>query len=241
MRPLIAVLVVLGILVVVPGCGEKEVTVGEKMAGKVSDKVGDTISKAPMTRTLSVAWQRLVDEKGGTCDRCGLTEQEVDKAVAALKTSLGALGIEVVLDKRAIDAETCAKDISQSNRIWIGGQTLEELLGAASGMSPCDSCCSMLSDAVECRTVVVDGQTYEAIPADLIVRAGLIAGSRLLASASTASTSPGCGPSGTSSCGTGSACGAGASCGTAEGTTCSIAPITSQCCPTPPKASTGGK
>jgi hypothetical protein len=228
-----SVLVALAALLLVSGCGEKQRTEGKTMA----DKVAGQIAKTPLTKTLSVVWQRLVDEKGQTCDRCGLTEQEVDKAVAALKNSLGELGIGLVLEKRGIDAETCAKDMSQSNRIWIGGQTLEELLGATSGMSLCGSCCSMIGDAVDCRTLVVDGQTYEAIPAQLIVRAGLIAGSRLLtadagAAPAPASSAPCCGTSGTaSSCGTGASC----------GTSCSIAPTTWQSSPTPPKSDDAGK
>lgn len=204
MRACVAVFgVVLISLLIVAGC-----TVEER-----------EVAKVPITKTLTITWQRLVDDKGGTCDRCGLTEQEVGKAVAALKTSLGPLGIGVELDKRAIDAETCARDMSQSNRIWIGGQSLEDLLGAASGMSSCDSCCSMIGDAVECRTVVVDGKTYEAIPAELIVRAGLVAGSRLLGGGSAAPGAPCCGTAGGTSCGTGTSCDPGTSCGT--GTSCS--------------------
>lgn len=218
-------------LLLLSGCAEKE--------GEVSEDMAKKIAKTPVTKTLTIIWQRLLDEKGATCDRCGLTEQEMDKALAALKSSLGPLGILVALEKKALDAEACAKDISESNRIWIGGQTLEDLLGAQAGMSPCDSCCTLLGDNVECRTVVVDGRTYEAVPADLIVRAGLVAGSRLLAGAPvavTGSSSPCCGTSGAA---TSCAPTCSIPCDPADGAPQGSAKGTSQCCPTPKKA--GGR
>jgi hypothetical protein len=60
-------------------------------------------------------------------------------------------------------------DPSESNRIWIGDETLENILGAKAGTSTCSGCCG---DS-PCRTTVVDGQSYETIPPELIVRAGL--------------------------------------------------------------------
>jgi hypothetical protein len=120
---------------------------------------------------LTIQWERLVDEKGQTCERCGSTGGEVEIAFRALKESLGSLGILVILETRALDPETCAKDITQSNRIWIGGVPLEELLEAAVGTSPCGFCCEELGEGVECRTLTVDGTTYGTIPAELIIQA----------------------------------------------------------------------
>ncbi len=86
-----------------------------------------------MTKVLKITWQRLVDEKGQTCQRCGSTEKELQKALQSLDKSLTPLGIKVALKKKALDPAVCAKDISQSNRIWIGKQSLEEWLGAKVG------------------------------------------------------------------------------------------------------------
>jgi hypothetical protein len=131
-------------------------------------------------RPLAVRWQRLVDEEGRTCDRCGSTEKEIEGALRHLRESLAPLGIEVTLDKRALDPVTCARDVSQSNRIWIGEKAMEEWLGGEVGKSPCGFCCEELGDGVECRTVRVGDRTYEAVPAELIVKAGLLAASQLL-------------------------------------------------------------
>ncbi len=127
-------------------------------------------------KTLQIRWQRLVDEQGQTCDRCGATAAAVEDAIQKLKRSLKDLGIDVVLEKKALCPSTFVKDPLQSNRIWIAGKPLEEWLSATSGQS---KCCSTCGDS-ECRTVTVDGKTYEAIPAELIVKAGLLAGAQLL-------------------------------------------------------------
>jgi hypothetical protein len=92
------------------------------------------------------------------------------------------LGIKVTLDEKTLDSTACAKDISQSNRIWIGEHPLEEWLGAKVGKSPCGGCCAELGPDVECRTIEVDGQVYEKIPAELIVKASLVAASKRVVS-----------------------------------------------------------
>lgn len=140
---------------------------------------GGANKEESMAKVLKITWQRLIDEKGQTCVRCGATEKQLQEAFQSLKKSLTELGIKVTLEKKALDPATCAKDISQSNRIWVGQQTLEQWLGAKVGKSPCGFCCAGLGDEAECRTVEVEGQVYETIPAKLIVMAGLLAAAGL--------------------------------------------------------------
>ena len=140
---------------------------------------------------LKVQWQRLVDEQGKTCDRCGGTQEELGRGVESLKASLQPLGIDVALEQKSLSSEECARDIDQSNRIWIAGRPLEEWLGAEVGRSPCGSCCSAIGEEVECRTVSVGGETYEVIPAELIVKAGLLAASEIMQVPSRGSCCPG--------------------------------------------------
>ena len=45
--------------------------------------------------TITIRWQRLVDEKGQTCTRCGATGERVQSAVKKLKKALVELGINV--------------------------------------------------------------------------------------------------------------------------------------------------
>lgn len=131
-------------------------------------------------KILRIKWQRLVYDEDKTCERCGATGREVHSAVEKLKTALKPLGIEVVLEEKALAAAECAKDVSQSNRIWIGERPLEEWLAAQVGKSPCSVCCEEIKEDVECRTVEIAGKTYEAIPVDLIVQAGLLAAAEMV-------------------------------------------------------------
>ncbi len=127
-------------------------------------------------KPLAILWQRLVDETGATCPRCAGTQQEMLNAVDRLRTALEPLGVQPVLEMREIDTATFLQQPAQSNRIWIGGRPLEDWLGARSGTS---ICCDACGDA-PCRTLELDGARHEVVPEALVVRAGLIAASRLL-------------------------------------------------------------
>jgi anti-sigma factor RsiW len=137
-------------------------------------------------KPLPIVWQRLVDTSGKTCERCDATHQEMQRAVGKLKAALGPLGIEPTLETRTIDQQTFKADPSASNRIWIAGRPMEEWLGASVGSS---RCCSVCGDA-ECRTIEVEGSTFEAIPEALVVRAGLAAAAQLLGATSETPASP---------------------------------------------------
>ncbi|QUN32222.1 DUF2703 domain-containing protein (plasmid) [Cupriavidus sp. KK10] len=121
-------------------------------------------------KTLPIVWQRLVSS-GQTCPRCASTGDEVERAFRQLREQLMPLGIEPVLETREIDEATFQASPSESNRIWIAGKPLEEWVNASVGSS---ACCSVCGDS-ECRTVDVGGTTYEVVPEELLVKAGLIA------------------------------------------------------------------
>jgi len=121
-------------------------------------------------KKLVISWQRLISD-GNTCPRCGSTEDELDKAVLQLKEKLNPLGIEVILEKTELSLEEFKKDPIQSNKILFNGKPLEDLIGAETGQS---QCCDICGDK-KCRTVETKEESRETIPADMIVRAGLIA------------------------------------------------------------------
>ena len=128
---------------------------------------------------MTLTWQRLVGDKGQTCDRCGTTQREVRRAHALLRQSLFPLGINVFLEEKTLDKAAAGK-ITESNRIWIAGKPLETWLTARTGTSDCTSCASLCGANVACRTVVVDGSAYESIPSALIVEAGLLAAAEMV-------------------------------------------------------------
>jgi hypothetical protein len=128
-------------------------------------------------KRLPITWKRLVKE-GETCKRCGSTYEQAVSALAKLETSLRPLGIQPVLETLALDERAFRAEPSESNRIWIAGKPIEEWLGASVGKSPCCSVCGDLP----CRTLETGGNTFETIPADLIVKAALIAATQMIGS-----------------------------------------------------------
>jgi hypothetical protein len=127
-------------------------------------------------RTLPIVWQRLVDSEGQTCPRCAGTREALEEAFAALEQSLPPLGIKPTLETREIDNAAFEQDPSQSNRIWIADKPLEDWLGALSSSS---SCCSVCGDT-ECRTIEFGNESFEIVPAELILRAALLAAAQVV-------------------------------------------------------------
>ncbi len=127
-------------------------------------------------RILPIVWQRLVNTQGRTCPRCHGTGAEVLRAVDRLKAALAPLGVEPVLETAELDEAGFLARPSESNRIWIAGKPIEEWLDGRTGSS---RCCDECGDK-DCRTIEVGAQSYEVIPEALLVRAGLIAATRML-------------------------------------------------------------
>jgi hypothetical protein len=125
--------------------------------------------------TLPIVWQRLVSG-GETCPRCGSTQAAIERAVATLTEVLRPLNIEPTLETIALDQATFDEAPTESNRIWIAGRPLEDWVGANVSGSQCCSVCGNSN----CRTLQVDGESYEAVPATLIVKAGLAAASTVI-------------------------------------------------------------
>ena len=126
-------------------------------------------------KSLPILWQRLVSG-GKTCDRCSATYVQMQRAFDKLTQSLRPLGIEPTLEIREIDERSFRANPSESNRIWIAGRPMEEWLGASVASSRCCSVCG----TAECRTVKVEGTTFETIPERLFLKAALAASSQLL-------------------------------------------------------------
>lgn len=118
-------------------------------------------------RSLTIVWQRLVSASGATCERCGLTFESLQRALDKLKDGLAALDIDLKLETVEISEAAFKASPSESNRIWIADRPLEEWLGAWSGKS---RCCSACGDS-DCRTLEIGGEVFEAVPADVIIRA----------------------------------------------------------------------
>lgn len=125
---------------------------------------------------LEILWQRLV-VGGGTCERCGDTGMSVRVAAAELDRLLAPRGVAVRLEEKAVAPFA----VAESNRVFVNGRALEDILGAEVLMNCCRSCGELLGQGTDCRALRLDGRVYEALPAELIVRAGLAEAERILA------------------------------------------------------------
>lgn len=119
-------------------------------------------------KNLTIVWQRLIIDEN-TCPRCGSTEEELNKAVLQLKEKLNLLGVDVSLEKIELTLEEFKKDPQKSNRILLNGHLLEDVISAKTGKS---QCCNECGDE-KCRTIEYGDKSFEIIPAELIVKAGL--------------------------------------------------------------------
>lgn len=128
-------------------------------------------------KQVRILWQRLL-AGAETCERCGDTGQSVRRAAEVLRAELAPLGIAVELEEKAL-LPSAPGLLDESNRVFFNGVAMEELLGAEVGRNHCQSCCEILGGQVDCRTLVVDGREFEALPEFLLVRAGRIAAERL--------------------------------------------------------------
>ena len=152
-------------------------------------------------KTLSIVWQRLVNDQGKTCPRCQGTGDAVRHAVERLDSVLKPLGVQPVLECRELAPTAFRDQPSESNRIWVDGQPLEAWLDGQTGAS---RCCDECGDQ-DCRTLELEGRSYEVIPEELLVRAGLKAGIRLLEPEPGSQDAAGSGKS-SSCCGSGGCC-----------------------------------
>ena len=143
-------------------------------------------------QALPIKWQRLLNSEGSTCPRCSGTGDEVRRAVAALRPLLDPLHIEPVLEEVAIDEADFRRDPLRSNQILIAGHPIERWLSGQTGQS---RCCDECGDS-DCRTLELEGQSYDVIPEALILRAGLIAAAALVQSGPAASAHGCCAGSG---------------------------------------------
>ena len=152
-------------------------------------------------KTLSIVWQRLLNDQGQTCPRCQGTGDAVRQAIERLRTVLEPLGVQPALECRALAPQAFRDQPAESNRIWVDGRPLEAWLGGEAGASRCCAECG----EQDCRTLELEGRSYEVIPEELLVRAGLKAGIRLLEPAAADAAAAGSGKP-ASCCGSGGCC-----------------------------------
>lgn len=118
--------------------------------------------------TLEIEWKHL-DVAGNTCIRCADTGEDLLDVVEKLSEECEPCGWRISFK----DTRLSVDEIPESNTILFNGKPIEKLLPTAKASeSHCQSCCEFTgNDSTHCRTVELGGETYEAIPGELIRQA----------------------------------------------------------------------
>lgn len=115
-------------------------------------------------KTHLIEWRRLV-KRGQTCNRCEDTGTTLRRVVRELNAQCGKERARFRLKTVRLPATRLA----ESNLILVDGKPLEELVpGVKVTKTDCSSCTDLVGEATQCRAVVANGRTHEAVPSDLI-------------------------------------------------------------------------
>jgi hypothetical protein len=126
-------------------------------------------------RVLVLQWQKPTSEVCLACQKCGVSEKEIEKACVELQKQLAPKGIEVKLGaEKTGDPQT-----PTAGGMYICDVPLEVWLSGESLTDPCENAQKRGNPEVMRRTFWSDGQSYEIVPADLIVKAGMRAADML--------------------------------------------------------------
>ena len=121
--------------------------------------------------TLEIEWRHL-EKDGRTCLRCSDTLQSLQQVITQLAAECGPRGVRIAYRETKLPPE----QLSQSNLILFNGVPLESVLpGASASENECHSCGDLCDQPSLCRTVSVEGRTFEALPAALIRQAACAA------------------------------------------------------------------
>ncbi|PMP96717.1 MAG: heavy metal sensor signal transduction histidine kinase [Thermodesulfobacterium geofontis] len=116
---------------------------------------------------IKVTWQGLIDKNGKTFERFNKTYLNIESALRKLDPLISNLGIKIILEKKELTEEEFEKDPLSSNRVFINGEPIEDILNLKIGESICCGTCKGL----ECRTILEDKKETEEIPEKYIITA----------------------------------------------------------------------
>jgi len=119
-------------------------------------------------KTLDIEWRHF-DKEGNTCIRCSDTGEVLHSVVEELSEECRPCGWDI----KFRETKLTEREISESNIILLNGKPIEKILqNALAGESHCQSCCELTgSTSTSCRTIEIEGRSYESIPSHLIRQA----------------------------------------------------------------------
>jgi hypothetical protein len=115
-------------------------------------------------KALEIEWKHL-DVVGKTCDRCAGTGDEIHQFINRLHRECAIQDVHITLK----EINLTEKEIEESNRIFINGIPLEDILSETTvSQNVCSSCSDLIGSSTCCRTIIRAGKEYETIPQRLI-------------------------------------------------------------------------
>lgn len=115
---------------------------------------------------LEIEWMHY-DKEGETCTRCNNTGDNVKAALKSISKDKNFKDTIITYKETKLDADK----MPESNTVLINGIKLETILNATASENFCHSCSCLAGAGSNCRTIVRDGQSYEAIPEEMILEA----------------------------------------------------------------------
>jgi Domain of unknown function (DUF2703) len=124
----------------------------------------------PRRMRLEIEWKHFA-VGDATCERCGITGEELRRVVEELRREFAPAGVKIHLTETLLDKTR----IVESNEIRMNGRLLEDLLAAGVVSTDCPSCGTLTGESTCCRAIEIGDVQYEAIPAELIKKAAYLA------------------------------------------------------------------
>ncbi|HEY3294770.1 MAG TPA: DUF2703 domain-containing protein [bacterium] len=143
-------------------------------------------SKQGAPLTLVIQWQKADTDACLACQNTAVQAKDIQKAFEKLTKELAAKGIRVELVEKKAEVDTANPELA-NGQIWMGNVPVDGWLnGAATQGKICPACpAGPRGKGHLHKSLVVDGQVYDPIPVDLMVRAGLAAAGSLKANPNT--------------------------------------------------------
>ncbi len=169
--------------------------------GRESEQIDADATRAQDdVRTLTIAWHKVTEDDGSICDLSTFTQQTVEQASEELSQALAPAGVDIVV--KTLTPEKVEGGDCLCNRVLIQGRYVDEWLGAEMVKTACSGCPNQAGcpktggSGSACGgqyALIHQDETYNIVPANLIVMAGLIAAADLTGEQITYSGCPGAG------------------------------------------------
>ena len=117
-------------------------------------------------KELKIEWKHY-DKEGETCTRCNSTGNNIQKAIKVISRDSRFDKAKITFKETKLRAE----EMPESNSVFINGEAIEDILRATASENYCHSCSCLAGAGTNCRTIELNGKSFEDIPENLILQA----------------------------------------------------------------------